>query len=76
LARKLANTARVKVRVGVDVRRENQSWTTWIEEREPEESKRESGVYPAIVMSSAKRHAVWKRKMESREKRRMEKEAQ
>ncbi|KAK0742680.1 hypothetical protein B0T18DRAFT_413491 [Schizothecium vesticola] len=54
LARKLANTARVKVRVGVDVRREKQSWTMWIEEREPEEPKRKLGAYPAIVMSSSK----------------------
>lgn len=74
LARKLANTARVKVQVGVDVQRENQNWTMWIEEREPDEPRQEPAAYPAIVMSSTRRHAVWKRKVVSKEKRKMEKE--
>lgn len=46
----------------------------WIEEREPEEPRRELAAYPAIVMSSTQRHAVWKRKVLRKEKRKMEKE--
>lgn len=45
----------------------------WIEEREPEEPRRELAAYPAIVMSSTQRHAVWKRKVLRKEKRKMEK---
>lgn len=71
-ARKLVNTARVKVQVGVDVQRGDQNWTMWIEEREPEEPRRELAAYPAIVMSSTQRHAVWKRKVLRKEKRKME----
>lgn len=75
LAEKLINTAEVAVLVEVEVRVAwTQRFATWLERGRPDQPKPKLPCYPDIVMSSAKRHAVWKRKMESKERRRVESE--
>ncbi|KAK1828006.1 hypothetical protein QBC39DRAFT_161929 [Podospora conica] len=74
----LANSARTTVRCGVAraYPRSYKGWVQWLVEREPEEPKPVTArpAYPDVVMSSAARHAVWKKKMETKQARRIRKE--